>query len=243
MDASRGNMMGARLRQSHDADPERHQRDCAKSERFFFHNYGRHLGANKNADILEIGVGLGQFQFFCRENGYQNVSGIDLDENNVRHCEKLGYKVEHADAMEHLSGIKEKFDFIVMNDVIEHISKDRVIPLMSRIASSLKPGGAYILKTINMANPILGAHSRYNDFTHETGWTEESMREALEHAGFGRVEILPSNLYVYYKNPLNYLAMAIAKLFDLFFYAYFVLHGRSTTRVFSKNIIAVARPS
>jgi 2-polyprenyl-3-methyl-5-hydroxy-6-metoxy-1,4-benzoquinol methylase len=236
-------MMGARLRQSHQADPESYARDCKSSLAFFKHNYLRHMPPNRQAQILEIGVGLGQFQLFCREYGYTNTQGIDLDDNNVAFCREKEFAVKHADALEYLAACKEPLDAVIMNDVIEHIPKDKVIPLMTAIRTSLKPTGVYILKTINMANPIMGTHSRYNDFTHETGWTEESMREALEHAGFEQVTVLPSNLYVFYRNPLNYIAMAVAKVFEIFFYAYFVLHGRTTTHVFTKNLLAVAFPA
>ena len=102
------------------------------------------------------------------------------------------------------------------------------------------PGGALILKTINAANPITGAHGRYLDFTHETSWTEESMRQVLEFRGFDNVRVLPSNLYVFYRNPLNYVGLLASKTMELFFLLYFRLNGRNLTTVFTKNLLAVA---
>jgi hypothetical protein len=128
-----------------------------------------------------------------------------------------------------------------MNDVLEHIPKDRIVLLMELVRSRLLPGGVLIAKTINAANPILGAHSRYNDFTHELSWTEESLRQVLRQAGFSTVEVLPSNLYVFHGNPANWAAWGVAKCFEVAFLAYFRLHGRKTTHIFTKNIIAVGR--
>lgn len=112
---------------------------------------------------------------------------------------------------------------------------------MELVRARLLPGGVLIMKTINAANPILGPHSRYNDFTHELSWTEESMGQTLGQAGFSPVDVYPSHLFVFYKNPANWIAWGIAACFELVFQAYFRLHGRKTTRIFTKNIIAVGR--
>ena len=240
MDLNRGDMMSARLRQSHAVDEAAYQRDVKKNDAFFRHNYLKFLPEDKSAPILEIGCGLGQFLTFCRTHGYTQARGIDLGAYNVEFCTARGLNVQLGDGFEHLDSLSSELGAVVLNDVVEHIPKELIFPLLERIKKALRPGGVLIMKTINMANPILGAHSRYNDFTHEVGWTEESMYEVLEQAGYDPVNVVPSNLYVFYGNPMNYVAMAVSKCFDLFFLLYFRINGRVTTKVFSKNLIAVA---
>jgi 2-polyprenyl-3-methyl-5-hydroxy-6-metoxy-1,4-benzoquinol methylase len=232
-------MMAARLRQSHAVDPAKHEREVRNSELFFRRNFLRHLPPDTTSPILDIGCGMGHFLEFCRVHGYTDVSGVDLGQANVDFCRSRGFHVELDEGGAYLQHTDQSFGAVVMNDVIEHTSKERVIPLMELVRSRLRPGGVFILKTLNAANPILGAHGRYNDFTHELSWTEESMQEALEQAGFSAVGIFPSNLYVFYMNPVNWIARGVAACFDLFFLLYFRLHGRSTTHIFTKNIIAV----
>jgi 2-polyprenyl-3-methyl-5-hydroxy-6-metoxy-1,4-benzoquinol methylase len=243
MNSERGDMMGARLRQSHGVDPAAYERDLKRNGDFFRGNYLRHMPADKAAPILEIGCGLGQFLAFCRAHKYTDVTGIDLSSDNIAFCLERGLHVQLADGLEFLTATERFFGMIVMNDVIEHVPKPQIIPFLQRVHDRLLPGGALILKTINAANPILGAHGRYADFTHETGWTEESMRQVLEQVGFDPVDILPSNLYVFHGNPLNLAALGMAKLLEWLFLFYFRLHGRNTTHVFTKNLIAVARKS
>ncbi len=241
MDLKRGDMMASRLRQSHDVDPVRHNREIVKSELFFRRNYLRHLPADKAASILEIGCGLGHFMEFCKTNGYTDVTGLDLSEYNVTFCCNRGFRAELCEGGAYLEQTDRRYAVIVMNDVIEHIPKDHILPLLELIRSRLLAGGAFIMKTLNAANPILGAHGRYADFTHETSWTEESMREVLEQTGYVRVAVYPSNLYVFYRNPLNWVAWSVASCFELFFLAYFRLHGRTSAHIFTKNIIGVGR--
>ena len=52
--------------------------------------------------------------------------------------------------------------------------------------------------------------------------------------------MIPLKLYVFYKNPLNYVGLTIDALFNLFFQLSFKFYGKSN-RLFSKKIAAVAR--
>lgn len=232
---SRADMMASRLRQAHDLNA--YARDCRRTTVFFRHNYRSLLPKNESAKILEIGCGLGQFLHFCRTMGFVNSTGLDLSKENVSFCQAQGFDVELGDGYKFLESHEDTYDAIVLNDVIEHIPKDMIIPMLKLMHSRLNPDGAILMKTINMANPIMGAHSRYIDFTHTVGWTQESLVQVLEEAGFSAVKVYPSNLYVYYWNPLNYIALAITKFCDLLFLFYYRLNGRSTTTLFSKNLI------
>lgn len=241
MDTNRATMMAKHLGRAYKTDPAGYERTCRRYGEFFRHNYLPHLPVNKEAAILDVGCGLGHFLQFCRNEGYAGTQGIDLSDEHVAFCRAQGLNVEKADAVEFLGTGRRRFDAIVMNDVIEHVPKERVFTFLEAVFAALSPGGSVVLKTVNMANPIMGAHSRYLDFTHETGWTQESMQQVLEHAGFTDIQVLPSNLYVFWRHPLNYVAWLASKLFELCFRLYFRLNNRWGTTVFTKFIIAKAR--
>lgn len=78
-----------------------------------------------------------------------------------------------------------------MNGVLEHIPKKVIVKALELVHKSLRKGGIFIVKVPNMANPF-GLYSRYIDITHETGFTEYSLYEVLNVAGFGNISIHPT---------------------------------------------------
>ncbi len=54
------------------------------------------------------------------------------------------------------------------------------------------------------------------------------------------IKPFPLDLYVFYGNPLNYVALLLDRLYTLFFRLNFILVGKSA-KIFTKKIAAVAR--
>jgi hypothetical protein len=93
---------------------------------------------------------------------------------------------------------------------------------------------------LNGANPITGAEALAQNFDHQNTFTEYTMRQVLSHCGFTEIKILPLNLYVFYKNPLNYVAMFAAWLLNTAFRACYILYGKRN-KIFTKKIGAVCK--
>lgn len=131
---------------------------------------------------------------------------------------------------------------IILNDIIEHIEKKKVIAVLKLIKESLCRGGVLIVKTVNAANPLLAPASRYMDFTHEIIYDEFSIRDILLVAGFraDKITVRKSNLYVFWTNPLNYIAWLINSLINIFLRCYYILNFKKQ-KIFTKNFIAVIR--
>jgi len=209
---------------------------------YFCKNYSHLLPSEKKALILDFGCGMGHFLYFLQKSGYKNYKGIDISPEAVEFClkNKLGNKrnIQYAGGEEYLKRVKEKYDVVVMNDVIEHIEKKRIISVLSLIRERLKERGRLIVKTPNLANPVTGGSSRYFDFTHTIGFTEESLQQVFRLAGFEKIKIYPQNIWVF--NPLvNFVGRGLQGTFNLFFRFLFLLYGRKTTKIFTKHMIAV----
>lgn len=86
---------------------------------------------------------------------------------------------------------------------------------MGLCRSRLKPGGTFVCFALNGANPITGAEALLQNFDQCSTLTEYTMTQVLKNAGFADIDVFGLNLYVYYSNPGNYLAMAAAGLKDL----------------------------
>lgn len=151
--------------------------------------YGRFLPESRDAAILDAGIGAGHFLYYLKKKGYTNFTGIDISPQQVDFCRKnISENVALADVFDHLKARRGVFDLISLNDVLEHIPKEEIVPLLSLVRESLKAGGKLILKTPNLGN-FFSTYARYKDFTHETGFTERSLRQVLWLAGFREISI------------------------------------------------------
>jgi 2-polyprenyl-3-methyl-5-hydroxy-6-metoxy-1,4-benzoquinol methylase len=210
---------------------------------FVKYNFIRHLPEGKKLRILEIGCGFGQMLHALKLYGYNNISGVDLSPECVDFCRNNGFEVTQGDLVTFFGTEREPYDVIIMNDIIEHIAKADIIPSLKSCHGALSPAGLLMMKTFNSTNPILGLDARYCDFTHKLGFTESSFRQVLLVAGFSpqNVRILPSHLYVYFYNPLNYVAWLMNSFINLCIKFYFKLNGRVIANIFTKNMIAIAK--
>ena len=164
--------------------------DQATANRYYRRNYGALLAGLPEGAVLDLGCGMGDFLMFCMQELQRQAVGIDLDAENVALCQRLGLEVEQGDIQDFLSR-PGAYAAIVLNDVIEHFPKPEIIPLLELMRERLLPGGRVILKTPNMSNVITAARNFHMDFTHQTGFTEETMIYVLEHAGFSDIQVVP----------------------------------------------------
>lgn len=168
--------------------------------KLYEHNYSRFLPENKNAKILDIGCGMGHFLEFLGRMGYDNILGVDLSEEAVRFCEEKGInKVKLITDLKGFLLSSNNYDLIVLNDVIEHFPKQEILDILRMIYERLNVGGRIIVKTGNMASAI-GLRMRYVDFTHESGFTEESLAQVLKISEFQNILVLP---FVFPKNRIR----------------------------------------
>lgn len=219
------------------ADVERGYRTLG---RFYRANYLEHVPARKDARILVISCGPGYFVHLLAEEGYTDVAGIDSDPGKVEHARARGLNCRVGTAFEELAAATQPFDAIVCEQELNHLTKDEMVAFLELVREKLKPGGRLICHGLNGANPIVGAETLAQNFDHFNTFTAYSLRQLLEHTGFTGVRVFGLNLYVFYGNPLNYVAWAAAATLHLIFRALFVLYGKEN-RIFTKKIAAVAR--
>jgi 2-polyprenyl-3-methyl-5-hydroxy-6-metoxy-1,4-benzoquinol methylase len=214
-------------------------------------NFDRHLSKmDKNKPVLEIGCGVGQFIYYLQQRGFQNIHGIDLGEDQISQAniffdqvkipENIKPNLQVADAISYLTEHQNEFQFIVMNDVIEHIPHDDVINLLQYCYDALIENGLILVKTPNMDCP-LGLTMRYRDFTHTTGFTNTSMKFALGMSGFVDTQIYGEEAPV-----LSWKQAVKRKVFNrgmenLLKFAYFCLDMIPIPPTLSQWLIAVAR--
>jgi 2-polyprenyl-3-methyl-5-hydroxy-6-metoxy-1,4-benzoquinol methylase len=213
--------------------------DSRTLKKYYRLNHLPHLPPDKNAQILDIGCGMGHFLEFLRDSGYKSVRGIDRGDEAVEYCLSRNLQVEKADALSHLSHCPSTYDAIVLNDIIEHFTKPEMFDLIGACYEALRPNGVVIIKMVNAANPLMGAHSLAIDLTHEVILSEESLAQLLNVFSFRDVKVLPLNIYTKPYNPVHWLARCASGCLNSVWRILFFLYGRPGTRCFTKGILAV----
>jgi 2-polyprenyl-3-methyl-5-hydroxy-6-metoxy-1,4-benzoquinol methylase len=206
--------------------------------------YGSFLPKNKTARILDLACGLGYFLYYLQQEGYTNFGGIDVSKEQLDITRSLGItQVQEIDLHSYLPQHQAEFDLIVANDIIEHFTKDEIIRFLDLLYRALKPGGRVILSTANMAS-LYGARTMFSDFTHETGFTPESLAQILRVCQYTAVKVYAENPIIHDFRSLLRAGLwgILAKLQQLYFYI-----ERGTGRqlwkeqyIFTPRIFAVA---
>lgn len=208
--------------------------------KFYRNNYLRHLPKNRGANILVISCGYGYFIHLLKTTGYSSVSGIDSDPEKVRIAMEKGLDCRVGNAFDFLENHPGSYDVIIAEQEINHLTKGEILIFLTLCRKSLVEGGTLLVHTLNGANPITGSEALAQNFDHYNTFTEYSLRQILEHTGFGEVNVFPLNLYVFYDNPLNYVALLADRINTLIFRINFILYGKSNS-IFTKKIAAVCK--
>jgi 2-polyprenyl-3-methyl-5-hydroxy-6-metoxy-1,4-benzoquinol methylase len=118
--------------------------------------------------LLDIGAGMKGMKTEIENLGINLVyKSMDVDRGNVHDF----YEVD---------AIQEKFDAIIMFEVIEHMSLQEGLDLVKKLYSNTDERGIIVLSTPNIFNP-----ARYmRDATHQTFYAYDELCGLLNIAGF-----------------------------------------------------------
>lgn len=152
--------------------------------------YGEYLkDVSKDAKILDLGCNKGYLLKTLFDRGYSNLTGVDLSRGDIAIAKTIipeAILIED-DIYTFLKTTKNKYDLICLKAVVEHVEKERVIELLQLISSCLTSKGFVLIDVYN-ADWLFCGHERYMDFTHETGFTKESLSQVMNLA-FNEVKV------------------------------------------------------
>lgn len=145
-------------------------------------NYLSHMRGfdRDSAEVLDIGCNKGYLLAALESLGWNRLHGVDLSLECTEKARVLVPKagISCVDANEFLDRNRGRFDVILLKAVLEHTPKEEVLPFLERICNGLRKGGVAIVDVPNM-DWLFAPHERYMDFTHEVGFTIESLRQVL----------------------------------------------------------------
>ena len=203
-------------------------------------NYLPQLPADHGARILVVSCGPGYLVNLLTQVGYRNLIGIDSDPAKIEHARRKGLPCETADAFAFLTQREAaEFDVIIPEQELNHLTLDETIEFLSLCRKALRPGGKVIVYAMNGANPFVGSENLSHNIDHFYNVTEYSLEQILKLAGFSGVRVFALKLYVFWKNPLNYVGLAVTGTLELAMRMLFRMYGKKV-RVLSKKIAASA---
>ncbi len=130
--------------------------------------------------ILELGCNKGYLLKTFSDKGYVNLTGVDLSCGDLEIAKKIipTANLIQTDIFTFLEESEQYFDVIILKALIEHIEKNRIMELLEKIYKRLAPEGVVLIDVYN-ADWWFAQHERYMDFTHEVGFTRESLRQVM----------------------------------------------------------------
>jgi SAM-dependent methyltransferase len=207
-------------------------------------NYLPLVPADRDAKILVVSCGPGYLVDVLVRSGYRHVLGIDSDAAKVEHALRRGLPCQTAEVFPFLSQRQTaEYDCIIPEQELNHLTLDETIAFLNLCRLALRPGGRVIVYAMNGANPLVGSENLAHNIDHFYNLTEYSIGQVLQLAGFAAVRPFPLKLYVFWKNPANYVGLAVTSVLELGMKIIFRLYGKKVN-VVSKKIAAIAlRPA
>ena len=110
-------------------------------------------------DVLEFGCGMGHMSLWLALEMKANVDAVDIDENHITVARQFTSKFNAPGLTFSLRNIitepiDKQYDFIILNDVIEHIRIDWIENVLDiLVMHNLKPGGIIFFSYPPWAGP------------------------------------------------------------------------------------------
>jgi SAM-dependent methyltransferase len=190
-------------------------------------NYLGHMPDDKNAEILIISCGPGYLVNMLQQHGYTNVTGIDSDPVKAGHGVARGLNCLTAEAFPYLQDKRSQYDVIIPEQELNHLTLEEMIEFLRLCHVALNDTGYVVVYGLNGANPMVGSENLSHNIDHFNTFTDYSLKQILELAGFHRIRPMPLKLYVFWKNPLNYVGLTITTVYELYCRIMFKLYGKN----------------
>ena len=202
--------------------------------------FGRFLPKDKNAKIIDLGCGNGSFVYWLQQSGYLNAEGVDVSPEQIKTAQDLGIKnIYQANFQNYLIGKKEIYDFVFMHHVLEHFNKEEVLDILEIIHQSLKINGILVITTPN-AESFFAGQFRYGDFTHDTIFAKNSIRQVLLVSNFKNIKVYSTPPVVHgFKSLIRFILWKYC--IELVLKFYLLVETGAVKGIFTHSLIVVAK--
>jgi len=192
----------------------------------------------KNAAILDLGCGSGLMLQFLKQEGFKNLYGIDISEQQVKRAKDKGLNADIYNIFDFFNLNKNKFDIVFALDVIEHFYKHELLDFFTGLNSLLNKNGKLIIHTPN-GEGLFPQHIIYGDLTHLTIFNPNSLSQILRITGFDQVEFFETGPTS--KNLKGLIRLILWKIIKLTVKTVRIIETGGAEKIITQDFICVAR--
>jgi 2-polyprenyl-3-methyl-5-hydroxy-6-metoxy-1,4-benzoquinol methylase len=210
-----------------------------KRKPFLNHIIKKYFPANKNIKILDIGCGYGALLYFAQKLGYKNSYGFDISFSQIKISKMLKINNIVLSTLEnYFKNKKNKYDLVILLDVLEHLEKKKTKLYLDRIKKSLTSNGRVIIHTNNSVSPFFG-NVRYGDPTHRTAFTDNSLKKILSDSNFKLISFEEDSPLVY--NLTSFCRFIIWSFFRFFINLIIFSETGKYKNIITQNFFCIVR--
>lgn len=195
-------------------------------------------GYSNEAAIIDIGCGNGLMLQFLRANGFNNLYGIDVSEQQITITKNKGFKVEAIGVFDFFKINKKKFDVILAMDLVEHFYKHELLDLFNGFYSLLNENGILIIQTPN-GDGLFHQHIIYGDLTHLTIFNSNSLGQILRLTGFTDIKSFETGPTT--KNLIGVIRLILWKVIRSVVQMVRIIETGGTEKILTQEFLCVAK--
>ena len=148
------------------------------------------LPLKTNLNLLDLGCGDGSaFESFGLKGDSYNIHLVDP--YSIYHYSPSSLPIIKSDAISYMSTVEDNYyDFILIQDVLEHLTHNDCIDVLSACNQKLRSGGVIFARVPNGNSPF-ALRNQNNDYTHKAFLGFLSLKRYFEYTSFTHVETYP----------------------------------------------------
>lgn len=219
-------------------DPEKFTK---RSHAYFKKVIAPHLPNKKDCAILEIGCGYGRYtSLIVHQMQYTNVVGVDISEEQIEYA-RNHYNLQNVfveDALAYMQRTNQKYDVVILMDVLEHLELNYAVSLLNAVHSALSQEGKLIIQVPNGISPMNPLYR--GDVTHIRPYSVNSISQILRMAGFSKFSsyAIPPAAITIKSFILRYFWIIVVR--PCIYLFMILVHGNSGGGIYSSNLLTVA---
>lgn len=131
--------------------------------------------------VLELGFGNGSFLGYARDRG-ATIAGTEVSNEAIARAHRAAIRVYAADLVDAVAE-GARFDLVVAFDVFEHLSREELASLFTRLEALTPPGAQVVARFPNGQSPLGRVH-QYGDATHRLVLSPGMLPQIVGHRGW-----------------------------------------------------------